>query len=70
MCILDSIWSGHNKPKRQNKNTQSEYGIFKTYALASGFLPLLRRDFTNFTQNGMILLHLEWLFPLQMDTQI
>ena len=68
--FLDSIWSGNNKPKRKNKNTQSEYGIFKTYALANGFLPLLRRNFTQITKNGRKLLHLEWLFPLQMETLI
>ena len=68
--FLDSIWSGNNKPKRKNKNATLKYGIFKTYALANCFLPLLRRTFTNFTKNGSILLHLEWLFPLQIDGPI
>ena len=40
--FVDSIWSGNNQSKRENKNTQSKYGISTTYALANGFLPLLR----------------------------
>ncbi len=48
--FLDSIWSGNNQSKRENKNATLKYRIPKTYALANGFLPLLRRNFAKFTE--------------------
>ena len=68
--LSNSFWSGNNHSKCKNQNTTLKFGFCKTYALAQCFSCPLRHDFAEIKENRRSLLHLEWLFPLLIDSPI